>query len=463
MNLFRTTLCQAIAWVGALLAVGCEHAQSSWTPGLRIDGVPPSVILISLDTVRLDHTGLHGYGRETTPNLVSLAAESVVFERAYTTWAWTLIAHMSLLTGLYPSQHGVYTKQSMLPTSFPTLAERLKSAGYHTMGFYKPGWLDPRYGTARGFDIYEPHETAEEAEGHWRAAMSQRPMSSPFLLFIHLFDAHNKPLAKGRTMYEPPEPYDVAFLPDPKGRLSGIDPRLLWKKGDADLSDQQREALVALYDGGIRYVDDKVGTWVEEWRASGLLDRTILIITSDHGEGLAERSPAWGEHGGHFEEGLRAPLLVRFPDGYLRGVRVQRPVSHIDLLPTLLECLGMEEDDRLPGFSMLRSRPRDVPIFAEHPRKDSKVVLVWPWKLALRGDLGKYTICNLDQDPLEGDTVTQQSSPGLFETLAAPLRAAAMAERERFFVPLRSSEEGSPGIDAAQEARLDALGYGGDD
>ena len=114
--------------------------------GASIEPAPrPHIFLISIDTLRQDHVGLYGYERDTTPVIDELARSSMVFERAYTTASYTLIAHMSMLTGLYPRQHGVLTPRNVLPEQVPTLAERLSEAGYYTMGFHFPGWLDHQH------------------------------------------------------------------------------------------------------------------------------------------------------------------------------------------------------------------------------------------------------------------------------------------------------------------------------
>src|SRR5262245_40157104 len=135
------------------------------------DGTPPppshpSVVLVSIDTLRADHLGLYGYERDTSPFLDRLARESVVFDHAFTSAAWTLIAHMTMLTGLYPEQHGVTTKDRALAMDAPLLAERLARAGYQTIGLYRLGWVHARHGFARGFDVFRNHKSAEEAEEH---------------------------------------------------------------------------------------------------------------------------------------------------------------------------------------------------------------------------------------------------------------------------------------------------------
>ena len=127
------------------------------------EGPPPNVILVSIDTLRADHVGLYGYARDTTPFLDDFAKTAMVFEHAFSVCPWTLVAHMTMLTGLFPAQHGVVADQLALSQEIPLLPERLASAGYQTLGLYYTSWIHERYGFARGFDVFRAHESAEEA------------------------------------------------------------------------------------------------------------------------------------------------------------------------------------------------------------------------------------------------------------------------------------------------------------
>ena len=431
----------------------CGHAPQQ-TPR-----TPRHVILISVDTLRQDHVGLYGYERDTTPALDALAGESLVFERAYTTWTWTLIAHMGLLTGLHASQHGVWNKEAALPEGAPTLAERLKEAGYHTLGFHYPGWLDARHGFDRGFDVYTSHENAEEAEAHMRAALARRPPNQPLFLFVHLFDAHNAPLPERGAPYDPPAPFDQAFLPDARETLAEARARTLWEKDGNIVSKQEHEAIVALYDACIRYVDHKLGQWIDLWKDEGIYDDALLVITSDHGEGLFQRGGRYGGHGAYFEEGLVVPLLLRFPDGRFAGERAHDPVSHVDLVPTILDVLDLPPDRRLPGYSWLAGRPEHALIIAEHPRKDAEVLYDGRHKLVRAPKLDRLHAVDLESDPGEHDPLRAAEERHAFDAIATGLFERAAAERGRW---IRLGKSGvAPPLDPELERRLNAMGYGG--
>ena len=420
----------------------------------------PHIIVISVDTLRRDHVGFHGYERRTTPALDELAKYSIVFERAYTAFSWTLVAHMTLLTGLHPSQHGVYHAESTLPDGVPTLASRLRQAGYHTMGFHDSKWLEPRYGYDRGFTVYARHHGARQAGEHMARALAERPKDRPFFLFMHLMDAHNAPLGEGSTMYAPPEPFDSIFVPDAVEKVAGLDMAELWKRGADQLTPEQREALVALYDGGIRYVDTKLGEWIKTWWGVGLMDNAVLVITSDHGEGLAQRQPGYGGHGYVYEEGLRVPMIMHLPKHLRAGERVDDPVTHVDLVPTLLQLAGLEDDGRLPGRPLLRPR-EDAVVYSEQPDRIESF-LRWPWKLVRKVDGGGQRLYNLEQDPHEAMPV-ESGTPAWDERrdITDAFTRRVEAERAGWYRP--SSPAQAAPLTEEEQAELRSLGYLGED
>jgi len=445
----------------AALALAGSCAKATRWSG---EELPPSVVIVSLDTLRQDHVGLYGYERDTTPFLDELAAECLVFENAYTTMSWTLIAHMSLLTGLYPSQHRVWDKASALPYSIPTLAERLSESGYHTIGFYygPESWLHPRYGYGRGFDVYQHHENAEVAERNIRAALAAAPKNRPVFLFVHLFDIHSAPIhrkRRGETIYEPPAPFDSCFVEGAPQRLEGIDAWALWNEDGSGLDAAQHEALVALYDGGIRYIDDKLRAWTAEWRELGFFDDALTVITSDHGEGLYERGGRWGGHGGTTEEGLRIPLLVRLPRGELGGQRIAAPVSLVDVVPTVLRCVGLDLDQRLVGHDLTAPIPDERLIYAE--RDGLEAVLFGKWKL-IRNKAAKWgRLIDLESDPREWRPLVSKRDPEAFEQAAEPVSTAIERDRAGWFFPAEPNPHAGELSEDALEA-LQAGGYAGE-
>ncbi len=431
----------AAALAGGLLFAGCADEPE----------LPPSVILISLDTLRADHVGFLGHERDTTPFLDELAEESLVFERAFATSCWTLSSHMTILTGLYADQHGVVANEAALNPNVPLLAERLSDRGYATVGLYELGWIHERHGFARGFDVFRNHLDAEEAAAHLAEEIPKLPEKRPFFLFLHLFDIHCDPLLDAGKFYNPPPEYEGMFRADAAEALAGIDFKRALKEPGL-LNADQLDALIATYDGGIRYVDDRLREWITDWRERGLLDRAILIITSDHGEALGQRAGDLDKHGGMYQEALRVPLLVRYPDGRRAGERRSEPVHSVDIVPTLLRDLGLPEDARLPGYPLVGERPADDVMTA---MLDLEFAYIrWPWKI--RGDRQRMVAHNLDEDPLELSPLSpgDPAAGDAFLSVYADLKAQRAKLAPMDTKPIQAAE---PTAEAA--AQLRAIGY----
>ncbi len=326
-------LALALAWL--LAAAGCGPT------GSRVLEPGTPVVLVSIDTLRSDRLPAYGYDALETPALDSLAREGVVFERVYSPYPLTLPAHASLMTGLLPTEHGVRDNLGFgLAGDRTTLAERLGQRGYRAAGFVSSTVLREQTGLGQGFDPYDDEmppvssraaarlfpersgeATIERAVAWVRAAATD----APFFLFLHLYEPH--------TPYEPPEPYRSRYA-DP-------------------------------YDGEIAHADALVGTLFDALRDRGLYERSLIVVLSDHGEGLGDHVES--EHGLLlYREALQVPLLVRLPRGARAGERIGEPASLIDVAPTVLALLGLEREG-LPGVPLLSADPppRDRPIYGE--------------------------------------------------------------------------------------------------
>jgi len=371
----------ALLAVGVLLAACSEAAAPA----------RPSLVLVSIDTLRADHLGLYGYARNTSPFLDRFAKESLVCEHAWSPCPWTLVAHMTMLTGLFPDQHGVTTGQRALADEIPLLAERLHDAGYQTIGLSHPVWVNARHGFQRGFDVFRSHGEADEAEQHLGEELAKLDPARPFFLFLHLFDVHQGPIREGQhSIYPSPEPFQEMFQAGATAKL----PLVSWQLDPK--SSEQREAMTALYDGGIRYVDSKLERWFADLGRRGLFANTLVIVTADHGENLLDRGRVSG-HGRFWNEGIRVPLVVRHPRGLGAGRRVQENAHLGDILPTVLDVLGLPADPRLPGRSLFAPlSPERVVIGSQDI---GAYVLLGTRKIA-RGKQ-RYLSLDLAADPLE--------------------------------------------------------------
>jgi choline-sulfatase len=283
-----------------------------------------NVLLVTLDTTRFNAPGFMGNKERPTPNLDALAAESLVYEQARTVTPLTMPAHCSMLTGLYPPRHTISANGARpLPSAARTLAEYAQAEGVQTGAFVASIVLDRSFGLAQGFDTYvgvEPPQDkaapriaelkASEVLGRARAWLDARDRSHPFLAWVHLFDAHDP--------YEPP--------PEFSGMRSA-------------------------YLGEVAYMDRELGKLFEALRADGTLERTLVIVLGDHGEGLNQHSEV--THGWFcYDSTVRVPMLVRFPDGWRKGERSKESVSVVDVFPTALSALGLEAPRDIDGANL---------------------------------------------------------------------------------------------------------------
>jgi arylsulfatase A-like enzyme len=333
----------------------------------------PNVLLIILDTVRARNLSLYGYAKATTLQLEKLAKNGVVFNQAVATASWTLPSHASMFTGRFPHQLSV-SYDSGLNRAYPTLAEILSAYGYQTAGFVSNVWYCSREsGLNRGFDHYEDFvmsfgqilnssslvRTVSSEEGfrraiHWYDELGRksaaemnsillnwlggRDRSRPFFAFVNYFDAHEP--------YLPPKPYDMLFGP----RISRVNPRhnIAWK-----WTPQQIQAEENAYDGAIAYLDNHIGTLFNTLQDLGDLENTLVIIASDHGEEFLEHGVT--DHGySLYWLSLHVLLTLFYPGRIPSGVVIQQPASLRDLSTTVLDLVGIQNQDRFPGASLRR-------------------------------------------------------------------------------------------------------------
>ena len=301
-----------------------------------------NVILISIDTLRADHLGCYGYEYDTSPNIDALAEDSAVFFNTYATSTWTLPSHVSLLTSLQTVRHQVYYDDEKMDQDNVTLAEVLRSNHFSTGAFTGGGFVSSAYGFSKGFDSYNEgvggvfHQDSAErvftAVSDWLG----RHVNRDFFLFIHTYQPHSP--------YACPFPYKVMFL-DEKAKVGNID--LINHLGGKsnifkNLPDDERRNIIGLYDGEIRYTDEKlIGPLIARLKDLGLYDSTLLIFTSDHGEEFYDHG-GWGHGHSLYNELLRVPLIIKFPDSKFRGEKKDNIVSLVDVMPTILEEMKLD-------------------------------------------------------------------------------------------------------------------------
>jgi arylsulfatase A-like enzyme len=325
---------------------------TSCTPADPLPRRPHPIILVDIDTLRADHLGCYGYQRPTSPNIDAFAREAVFFEWAFSQAPNTPPSQTSILTGLYPSTHGMVYDHDRVPEEVVTLAEALAARGYATAGFHDGGYMRDAFRIGQGFALYDDNDNHGLAViGPKATAWLRAHARETFLLFLHTYDPH--------TPYAPPAPFADFFMADVPAPTPGFEPttevmneiRLSkFTSSPRTLPPNDLAYAMALYDGEIRFVDDWFGEFWSTVCELGLDERATIVFLSDHGE-------EFQEHGSVLHEKLyatvtRIPFMIRLPGG-----RLARPVGEvvesIDLMPTLLELAGVPVPAGVQGSSLL--------------------------------------------------------------------------------------------------------------
>jgi arylsulfatase A-like enzyme len=291
---------------------------------------PVNVLVVLEDTLRADHLSTYGHPRATSPAKDALAREGVVFERADSQATKTRPSCPAQMTSLYPTATGVWSQQDALHERYLTLAEVLRAQGFATGSIIQNGNAGPVAGLHQGFGTfaYRPEARAELYDVEVRDWI-RRHADRNFFLYVHLVDPHSP--------YDPPPGYRAWFAePDgspPVERRAHFDPA--WVERPTVAGRQ------ALYDGEIAHNDAHFGDLIEWLRGEGLLDDTLLVFLSDHGEFLGEHG-LWEHEPPSYRQVVHVPLLMRYPKAFRAGHRVRTPVQVIDVMPTILEIAGID-------------------------------------------------------------------------------------------------------------------------
>ena len=397
-----------------------------------------NVILVTIDTLRSDRVSSYGSNLVDTPNIDSFASDGVLFSNAASTVPFTLPAHSSILTGLYPPGHGVRENVGYtLDDSIPTLAEVLSEGGWSTAGFVSAFVLDRRWGIGRGFDHYfddfdlaefdTPNLSSVQRSGdvtigeavRW---IDGRPQDAPFFLWLHLYDPHDP--------YTPPEPFKSQYPAHP-------------------------------YDGEVAYTDSLIGDFRKALEERGLLARSLVVLTADHGEGLGDHGEA--SHGFFvYDSTIHVSLIMRPPSDSGAGRVVDTAVSHVDIFPTILDSVGLAAPKAVHGQSLLPMIAGENVELDRGVYSESLYPLLhygWAPLRAIRTDSRK---------------LISAPRPEVFDVVADPREVRNLsldqpditADLEQRLADLRSKIESdapaagaAPDIDSETLAQLQALGY----
>jgi arylsulfatase A-like enzyme len=404
----------------------------------------PNVLVVTIDTIRVNRTSAYGYARDTTPTLARLAQSGVRFDDVYAPMATTGPSHASLFTSLYPRTLGYLNNFERLREGAPTLAEILAENGFETAAVVSSTPVSSSSGLARGFQYFDDRfddggklkrrarDTTARAE-RWLRRQSE----APFFLWVHYFDPH--------APYEPPLTYLARFAP---------------------LSFDRFQWTLAKYDGGLRFTDDALGGLLESLDDLGLMDDTLVVVTGDHGEGLMQHG--FLTHGPMlYEEDVKVPLILHWPDR-LPPMRLAGPVELRDVPRTVLEILEVPAPSALEGRSLLPAisgreplRP-DRTVFLQRRTYETENVHGIPvrgqkfgirsgrWKYLEALEEGTSELFDLEQDPDELSNLAE----------VQPDRAAAMSELlQGLKAHSASPDAAEPQWTGEEVERLEALGY----
>ncbi len=328
-----------------------EADQVFWgTPALTVERKAPLAIVYLVDTLRADHTGVYGYLRNTTPELDAFAGDAVVFEAAVAHASWTKPSVASILTSRLPGQHRAVQLRDPLDPSQVTVAGRLDARGFATGAAIANSVI---YGEEsafdRGFDVFAGLHGDDDTRSKLVGAdvvvdaalsflRSRRGM--PAFLYVHTMDPH--------VPYAPPAPFDRMFEPHASERHPARDPRTDFKEP------LDRERMIAQYDGDVAFGDREFGRFVRELRALGLYEDALLVFVADHGEEFLDHG-GWLHGRSLFDELIRVPLVVKFPGKRGAGARIERQVQGVDIVPTVLEAMGVPLPQDLAGRPLQRA------------------------------------------------------------------------------------------------------------
>lgn len=471
------------------------------TSGFRADGSRPSIVVLLVDTLRRDYLGLYGFHGSISPNLDWLARESAVIDNAYSQAPWTKPSVASLFTSMYPDVHGLDNHEGLfgrraadalttgvLPSQAVTMAEAFRDAGYRTAAFVANPWLDPHYGFDQGFDLYRIEPKMESILGGARKWIrGEASAGRPFFLYLHFMDVHGP--------YDAPEEDFEAMMPSqsldvferpPLAALTSLPPYLRtipWFSNEdletgggaraasgfgglVDFRLQHSRTLRARYAANVRDFDRRIAPFLNELRSSEWNERTIVVLTSDHGEELLEHG-GWDHGFTLYDDQIRVPLLIRLPRA--KGARrLSSPMNLIDLMPTLLAMAGVKAPPGAEGRDLSPRLLAGVEVgsddshngppsfttisMATKHREGVYAVRTERYKLILDSESGVASLFDLATDPGEYRDLSSTDEArvrGLERLLSRHLADA----RTRALSPELTS------IPDALQKRLESLGY----
>ncbi len=487
VSIYLATRIHVERWVGAaallLFFAGLASILIVETgPKASSDGKnrsPRRILFLSIDTLRADAVSALNSSAPPTPSLDSLAADSVVFTRAYSPAPWTLPTFSTMMTGVTPLVHGVREFEDRIPTVLPTLAERMREAGYLTAAFGDQLFLHPQHGISRGFQSYNlsPRDEYGGSLGsrilgqafpaRFKRALDTTEITDltltwlklhahdDFFLWLHYFKPHGpyEPLRQYRPKGAPPQGMGYRFSSDNAIRA-----------GSLVITAEQRPWVRELYEGELRYVDDNVGRVLSELKRLGIYDEMLIVFVSDHGEEFWDHDAR--AHGHTFyDELLRVPLFIKLPGEGLRERRGEL-VCTGSIFPTLLDLAGIASESASISYATLTpllGRPggpyQEVPVLSAVPLsyEDRESIVFGDTKYIVSLVTNREQVYDLKNDPREQRNLADESSVPLIQAREAleAARQSSAALRKRYGIRAEVSAPLSP--ETLEQLR--SLGY----
>jgi arylsulfatase A-like enzyme len=465
---------------------------------------PQGVILIQADTLRRDHLNFYGHSRETAPMLSQMAKEGVLFNNAVANASWTKVSTPTILTSLYPTTHGVAYLNDRLPSSATTVGELYRAAGYATLSLSSIPFTGQYTNLHQGYE--ELHESASlSSAGTPLSAKTardyvdrlsdwiERHREVPFFAYLHVFDPHHP--------YEPYAPYNAKWsdparmeahrrnvetvtkvIEDPFMRVRGLPTRTELIKAGVEPESYVTQ-LLDWYDGSIRAMDVEMGRLFEQLRRLGLDEKTLIVLTSDHGTEFHEHGRFW--HGQSvYGELTNIPLLIRWPSRVPAGRVIDDLVQSIDIVPTMLDLTQLEPLTAAQGQSLMpfldpAGKPSGAagswpgwkprPVISERvpqsttarddQKRESVSIIDGQWKLVQNtvrvADLPEFELFDYYKDPLNVRDVAKDHPDVVARLSKAIVGWRQMATAAR----LKPDAESTKGLSAGELQRLRSLGY----
>ncbi len=422
-----------------------------------------NLLIITIDTLRADRLGCYGWSDAQTPTLDSLAANGYLFESAHAQITSTMPSHASIMTSLYVRTHGVYANEQVLDGRAVTLAEVLAENGYATAAVLGIRALGARSGVTQGFRVEDTPEGAPRGAGDVTSAAvpwleQWASEKGPFMLWLHYYDPH-LPYAPPEAFRSPDSDYSGRF-----GKEVTVSDMIALGVGDIPHpSESELRHALMLYDGEISYVDSEIARALTALREAGMAKNTIVLVVADHGESHGDHDTFF-DHFGLYELTTRIPMIMTIP-GRVGGTRIRALVQSIDLMPTMLELLGLEVPPGVEGVFLVPVLEEpgievNTAAFSEPTGALQTSVRTSVWKLiqgrrtatlhAGHTELGSVELYDLSRDPLETANVAGTSA-GQASALMRKLETWSRGTEPQWGVPDL--------VDGETRRALEDLGY----